>query len=265
MIFCGAWAFAGGCYALRHHPPDLNFLSCRNLLGNPWQCKVNIPCFVDTVYAADNYYKLPDCRVTTPRRSSTIIRSERPTSVALKQADGKIGAAQTSRQKRRRGFISGPPSHPILFYNLDDVFEPALEVNVTDARNVPTRRQASDINLPPSVSDIIDTGAVVQQPVTVVSTTIHLSGSAIFKVGAGDYIMTGNTAANAITNMEIMRVTSAVDNGPDVMITVQRGVHQTTAMSITMYDKVFKVQGYANRRIIQVSSSAATSDRRRVL
>jgi hypothetical protein len=161
--------------------------------------------------------------------------------------DGESDVAELSMPKRKRGFVLGPPSHPVLFYNLDDVFEPkAPKANIRAEPKVPTRRQTSDIqfffNFPPAVSDLRELETVfVRDAVSASDMTLVLSGVA--DLSPGDYIMSGYTPADAISNSEIMRVISSTINGYPYTETVwvERGFNSTTAISIASNTKVYKI------------------------
>ena len=163
--------------------------------------------------------------------------------------DGESAVAEHSMPNRKRGFVLGPPSHPVLFYNLDDVFEPmAPKANIRAETEVPTRRQFSDIqfffNFPPAVSDLRELETVfVRDAVSASDMTLVLSGVAV--LSPGDYIMCGYTPADAISTSEIMRVVSSTIDpygyrGTETL-TVERGFNSTTAISIANNTKVYKI------------------------
>ena len=231
----------------------------RNLGNNPWRCKARIPCYVQIASGGNEnagswdthaYFRLPDCTATGLRRthSHSQPRRTRVQVVAHGQMDGESAVAELSMPNRKRGFVLGPPSHPVLFYNLDDVFEPmAPKANIRAETKVPTRRQTSDIrflsNLPPTVSDLRELEKVfVRDAVNASDTTLVLSGVAV--LSPGDYIMSGYTPVDAISTSEIMRVVSSTINpyghGTETL-TVERGSNSTTAISIANNTKVYKI------------------------
>jgi hypothetical protein len=160
--------------------------------------------------------------------------------------DGESAVAELSMPSRKRGFVLGPPSHPVLFYNLDDVFEPmAPKANIRAEPEVSTRRQTSNIqffNLPPAVSDLRELETVfVRDAVHASNTILVLTGVAV--LSPGDYIMSGYTPVDAISTSEIMRViSSTIDSrkGTEI-VTVERGFNSTTAISIASNTKVYKI------------------------